>query len=301
MAFTCSPRELDNIKAMNFNIRYDTEADGVNKWDNRKSYVLKAIQDFNPDLLGIQEAQQSQVDYLSSNLLNYYAVVNDNCNKCSQQQGSLLFVKKSRYKIKAVRHFWLSTTPLVPDTNDFVRTSSRYNNGPRSMSCVDLLDKMENYNIFFCNTHWDGDVRWNEQAAQLTKDIFRQYGKRINILTGDFNEFPFAHQTWPNMPNWIASRRSHSYDTMMSFLVDGFKQLHPNNTQSSGCGWDLMCPMWDNDYRVDWILHGNNIHTKESEIRVLRRPNGLPISDHFPVVSVLEVINHFSISHNPAH
>jgi len=183
MAFTCSPRELDTIKVMNFNIRYDTEADGVNKWDNRKSYVLKAIQDFNPDLLGIQEAQQSQVDYLSSNLSTHHAVVNNNCNKCAQQQGSLLFVKKSRYKVVGERHFWLSTTPLTPDTHDFIRTSPRHDNGPRSMSCVELIDKIENYNIFFCNTHWDGDILWNEQAAQLTKDIFRQYGKRINILT----------------------------------------------------------------------------------------------------------------------
>jgi len=275
---------------MNFNIRYDTEIDGVNKWDNRRSFVLKAIQDFNPDLLGTQEAMKSQVDYLSSNLTEYRSIGTDNCD-CREQYDSLLFVKKVRYEILEERHFWLSTTPHIPFTNDFARTSPRPSNGPRTMSCVELLDKIDNYTLFFCNTHWDGDVLSNEQSAELTKQIFAQYGKKVNILTGDFNEFPFNYNSWPQTPDWIATRQSHAYDTLMSFMIDGFKQLHPNNTQSSGCGWDLTCPVWDNDYRIDWILHNKNVHTQESNISIERRPNGLPVSDHFPVISILEVVN----------
>jgi endonuclease/exonuclease/phosphatase family metal-dependent hydrolase len=275
---------------MNFNIRYDTEIDGVNKWDNRRSFVLKAIQDFNPDLLGTQEAMKSQVDYLSSNLTKYHSIGTDNCD-CREQYDSLLFVKKARYEILEERHFWLSTTPYIPFTNDFVRTSPRPSNGPRTMSCVELLDRIDNYTLFFCNTHWDGDVLSNEQSADLTKQIFTQYGKKINILTGDFNEFPFNYNVWPQTPDWIATRQSHAYDTLMSFMIDGFKQLRPNNIQSSGCGWDLDCPVWDNDYRIDWILHSKNIHTQESKISIERRPNGLPVSDHFPVISILEVVS----------
>ena len=72
--FSC-PKIVNDIRVMSFNIRYDTESDGIHKWDNRKDFVLEVIQDFDPDLLGIQEAMKSQVDYLSNNLKDIIVLV----------------------------------------------------------------------------------------------------------------------------------------------------------------------------------------------------------------------------------
>jgi len=40
---------------MSFNIRLGVANDGENHWDKRKELVLKTIQNFGPDLLGLQE------------------------------------------------------------------------------------------------------------------------------------------------------------------------------------------------------------------------------------------------------
>jgi endonuclease/exonuclease/phosphatase family metal-dependent hydrolase len=70
-------------------------------------------------------------------------------------------------------------------------------------------------------------------------------------------------------------------------MVDGFKEINPDNKQPSGCGWEPECPEeFMGDYRIDWVLHSKNLVVKRSEILVERR-NGAPSSDHFPVISIL--------------
>ena len=270
---------------MSFNIRYDTESDGIYKWDNRKEFVLEVINDFSPDLLGIQEAMMSQVNYLKLNLSGYYGF-GIKTNKNIDQQDSLLFVKKSRFNIIDEKHFWMSKTPEIPYSNNFNTYNSTSIQNQRTISCVTLYDKVNYNDLFFCNTHWNGDVLWVEQASELTKRIFTKLGKDINILVGDFNAFPFDYNSWPSSPDWILNKKSRAYSILTSFLVDGFKMLYPNNTQPSGCGWDPVCPKFDNDYRVDWIMHSDSVFTSDAEILVKRR-NGVPVSDHFPVISIL--------------
>jgi endonuclease/exonuclease/phosphatase family metal-dependent hydrolase len=45
-----------SVKVMSYNIRLDTEADGVNQWKNRPEKVINLIKKYNPDLFGVQEA-----------------------------------------------------------------------------------------------------------------------------------------------------------------------------------------------------------------------------------------------------
>ena len=44
------------VNVMSYNIRLDTEADGINQWKNRTKKVYELIKKNNPDLLGVQEA-----------------------------------------------------------------------------------------------------------------------------------------------------------------------------------------------------------------------------------------------------
>jgi endonuclease/exonuclease/phosphatase family metal-dependent hydrolase len=39
-----------------YNIRYANPADGLDIWENRRDSLSKAIMDFHPDFLGLQEA-----------------------------------------------------------------------------------------------------------------------------------------------------------------------------------------------------------------------------------------------------
>ena len=40
--------------SMSFNIRYDNESDGINKWNNRKEELIDLLNANKPDFLGIQ-------------------------------------------------------------------------------------------------------------------------------------------------------------------------------------------------------------------------------------------------------
>ena len=59
------------IKVMSFNIRYGTAKDGENSWPHRYQLVIETIRISDPDLLGLQEVQSFQADYLKEQLPDY--------------------------------------------------------------------------------------------------------------------------------------------------------------------------------------------------------------------------------------
>ena len=60
------------LKVMSFNIRYGTAKDGDNAWPKRKDSVAAAIIDYEPDILGTQEALPFQVEFLQEHLFDYH-------------------------------------------------------------------------------------------------------------------------------------------------------------------------------------------------------------------------------------
>ena len=61
----------EKINIMTYNIRLNTDADGINKWDNRKEGIVSLIKNEDVDILGIQEALPDQIEYLSNQLKDY--------------------------------------------------------------------------------------------------------------------------------------------------------------------------------------------------------------------------------------
>jgi len=60
-----------SVSVMSYNIRLDTEADGINQWKNRPDKVVALIKKYNPDLLGVQEALHNQMMDLQKGLSEY--------------------------------------------------------------------------------------------------------------------------------------------------------------------------------------------------------------------------------------
>ena len=73
--FNSCSSSSEKINIMTYNIRLDTEADGINMWDNRKEGVLSLIKEESVDILGIQEGLPSQIEYLSKELDGYSMMV----------------------------------------------------------------------------------------------------------------------------------------------------------------------------------------------------------------------------------
>jgi len=56
---------------MSYNIRYDNPKDAENAWPNRKETLVNQILFYAPDILGIQEGLEHQVNYINDKLESY--------------------------------------------------------------------------------------------------------------------------------------------------------------------------------------------------------------------------------------
>ena len=57
------PRATDPdepLRVMSLNVRTGTAPDGANAWPKRRKLLLRAVRDYDPDLLGTQEALKFQ-------------------------------------------------------------------------------------------------------------------------------------------------------------------------------------------------------------------------------------------------
>jgi endonuclease/exonuclease/phosphatase family metal-dependent hydrolase len=59
------------LKVMTFNLRVDTENDGINRFFRRTDRVLKVIRDESPDVIGFQEDLEDMRDFLRKVLPSY--------------------------------------------------------------------------------------------------------------------------------------------------------------------------------------------------------------------------------------
>jgi endonuclease/exonuclease/phosphatase family metal-dependent hydrolase len=51
---------VDPFTVMTFNVRCDTDADGLHAWRHRRDLVIETIRAHDPDLLGLQEPTRDQ-------------------------------------------------------------------------------------------------------------------------------------------------------------------------------------------------------------------------------------------------
>ncbi|HEX5167676.1 MAG TPA: endonuclease/exonuclease/phosphatase family protein [Cyclobacteriaceae bacterium] len=168
---------------MTYNIRLDSEKDGVNAWPNRKGKVFELIRKYDPDILGVQEALHHQLQDLIANLKDYsYVGVGRDDGKEAGEYSAIL-IRKDRFDIKEKGTFWLSETPEVPGSKSWDAAITRV------ASWAKLIDTNLHKEFLIANTHFDHigkEARKN--SAQLIKDKIGIIGKNLpTILTGDFN------------------------------------------------------------------------------------------------------------------
>jgi len=56
---------------MAFNIRYDEPKYGIHAWPNRQTAVLEMLNDYDVDVFGLQEALDTQLEYIAVNMPQY--------------------------------------------------------------------------------------------------------------------------------------------------------------------------------------------------------------------------------------
>jgi endonuclease/exonuclease/phosphatase family metal-dependent hydrolase len=262
------PRQQD-LRVMSFNVRVKTFLDMFgHSWNSRKTLLLTAIRQFDPDVLGTQECLADQADFLRENLQGYEFVGAGRDD--GQRKGEMcgVFYKTSRFEAIDSGHFWLSERPEQPG-------SKGWDAGfPRIVTWVKLRPRDGSGSFCLFNTHFDV---WGRRARVESAKMLQQRMTSIAagipcIVTGDFNDEP----------------GSKAYRTLLAGLnplTDTFGALHAADKRDvQGTRHDYT---GDTDGpRIDWIMTTAGFTPVQSAIGHTRQGNKYP-SDHFPVMAVL--------------
>jgi endonuclease/exonuclease/phosphatase family metal-dependent hydrolase len=257
------------LNVMTFNIRVASGGDGTNNWAYRRTVVTKIIIESDIDIVGTQETEPSQQNYLTTNLPTYRSVGVGRENGKTGGEYNSIFFKKVRFDILADGTFWLSETPDKPGSKSW---GSGY---VRIATWAKLKDKATDKELFVINTHID-HISKDAQVKQveiLLQKITELHGDLPVILTGDFNMSP-------DNDNIIAitnSSLSHTRDVAESKSGKDYTYHGFSETPTAG------------HYFADYIF------TDSDNIRVLHHSvlpeklDGVYLSDHVPVTAKIEI------------
>lgn len=263
------------LRVMSFNIRYGTAKDGENHWDRRKLFLLDAIRQFDPDLLGTQETLDFQRDFLAQQLSGYGVVgVGRDDGKQAGEMMAIYF-RKARFELLEEGHFWLSETP------EKIGSKSWDSSLPRMVTWVRLRDRLrpEASPVSFLNTHFDhrGDKARLESARLIRRRLESDAQSPAVILTGDFNTDE-ASEPYNALFRPVDDRPSPLRDTL--------REVRPQKGDREGTFSNFRASETQGP-RIDWIGVSSAWKVVEAGIDRTERDGRTP-SDHFPVTAILE-------------
>jgi endonuclease/exonuclease/phosphatase family metal-dependent hydrolase len=245
------------LSAMTLNLRFGRADDGPNSWENRKERYVSFFQEYRPDFIGMQEANDFQIDFLKS-LLQEYNCIGQRIPSPPYWQDNIIFFKK-QWKCSSYERFFLSHTPTIP---------SRFADSKWPRQCVLGIFQKKRISVMCLNTHFDFLSSVQEQSAKIINQKLSSYhDSRIPvIITGDFNALPESpgyreFNTNGNLKEVFYGDYSGTYH--------GFTGEH-------------------SDRHIDWILYKGSMELLK-KTKIIDQYQGGYLSDHFPVLAEFRI------------
>lgn len=273
------------IRIMSFNVRgaRGADVDGVNAWADRADLNVAVIQEADPDLIGFQELQATNLaryvqEFPAYTYLPGPPVSNDRIHKW---EYVALFWKRERFDLLDAGSFYLSESP---DRYLFSWESACV----RGANWVKLVDQEDGSSFFFLNTHLDhiSPLARQEGARLILAQLAAANPEQQPMfLTGDFNAEGAATPEQESAP---AHRIFLDAGYVDAFFATG--KAGPANTFHGFQGDALVLPP-EHSARIDWILaHPGRSRLAMANYQVIRtaQPPLYP-SDHYPVVAELRI------------
>jgi endonuclease/exonuclease/phosphatase family metal-dependent hydrolase len=257
-----------SVKVMSYNIRLDTEADGVNQWKNRTAKVYALIKENDPDLLGVQEALPNQMMDLKNNLPEYDFVGVGRDDGKDKGEYSAIFYRKNRFDVITSKTFWLSETPEVAGSKSWDAAITRV------VTYAVLKDKSTGNSFAYFNTHFD---HIGKEARKNSAKLIKTYiaGMMASgaldsttpiLISGDFNSEP----------------SDEPYKTIIDGTNIKLTDARPTkNLTGTFCGFEVNAIKCKT---IDYIFYSP--HWKSEVYNVIQNHDGKYYpSDHLPVVA----------------
>ena len=183
LVFIVGQLSAQEMSFMTYNIRYANVNDGDNQWEKRKEYLSDQIRFYEPDVIGIQEGLELQVNFLNARLSDYeFFGVGRNDGK-NKGEYCAIFYKGNKFDVLKQDTFWLSEHPE--------QISVGWDAAMERICTYGLfLNKKTGKKFWVFNTHFDHiGVEAREKSAALIAQKIREINKGNFpvILMGDFN------------------------------------------------------------------------------------------------------------------
>lgn len=273
-----SAQELINV--LSYNIRLPNPGDGINYWENRKDRVAQTILFHEAELVGVQEAFRSQLDYLQNALPGYewFGVcrTDGSTTPDPDNEFSAIFYKKSSFERLDGGTFWLSETPDIAGSKGWDAAL------PRIVTWVKLRQLSNGTVFYYFNTHFDhmGKNARINSARLLRNKIDGIAGGFPVICTGDFNADPETeiYQTMVTEGFEVSLKDA--------YLISKLPHFGPNSSFTAS----FTLPEQENR-RIDYIFVSPEVDILKHAI-LGEAIEGRTASDHLAVFAKVSLLQH---------
>ncbi|MBN2137018.1 MAG: endonuclease/exonuclease/phosphatase family protein [Sedimentisphaerales bacterium] len=278
----CKAEKAGDVNVMSFNIRYGTANDGQNSWNNRREIVFGVIRKYSPDIVGLQEALNFQIEQIRKAAPGYAMIgVGREDGKTKGEYSAILY-RKSRFEVEKSGTFWLSDTPEVPGSITWGNACTRICTWAR------FVEKDTGRAFYHFNLHLDHISQPSREKSMLllVERIKARRHADPFVVTGDFNagernkailflkakttlEGPNGNQVGNSIP-----------------MVDTFRVVQPDAKRVATFN---RFKGGDAGSKIDYILTTADIKVLDAQI-IRDNTDGRYPSDHFPVTARLAIL-----------
>ena len=257
--FSSCSNSFKALSIMTYNIRLDTQEDGINQWSKRKKGLASLIKKLNPDILGIQEGLPNQILYLSKQLEGY-SLIGSGRDGGNNGEYCAIYYKKNKFKLEKDETFWLSETPELP--------SIGWDAALNRIATVGVFTNVNSSKkLVVYNSHFDhlGKIAREKSVEVIMNHIkVNDYLKNVIVVMGDFNSAP----------------NESPIKILKENLNDSFNEASQQKPFGTFNGFDLKTKL---SKRIDYIFT-KNIKVQNYNHIFKKLPNGLWPSDHLPIL-----------------
>ena len=276
------PPKPSALNVCSFNIRFsnDTPDTGNRNWTVRKNWIVDFVNNYEIDVIGMQEEKDDQTADLKVLLAEKYKTVGKASSGEPGYEYNGVYYKTSTIALLDSGRFWLSETPDV----ESIGWDAIYQ---RQVTWCHFKEIGSGKEFFFFNTHFShikgpAQITDNSVARANSTKLLRNKVKSISrgeavIVTGDFN-------IWPTSDTYQALTGSELAGTQ---LIDSrtlvSTPLGPN--YSGHCFGECIV----DGKIVDYVFVNDKVSATKHEI-VDEQPSPTSyLSDHYPVFAEISI------------
>ena len=271
------PSDGLSLNIMSFNIRRGTKSDGKNHWIFRRKLVQEVLTQYQPDVLGLQEALDFQIEEIRGILPGYAKVGIGNLGG-SEGMHNAIFYDAAKFDLDGDGTIWFSDTPSVPGSKGWGNTISR------TFTWARLIEKKSGQAFYFYNVHLDHiSLRSRKKSVVvLVQHIRNRLFPDPFIVTGDFNagekSAPIRYLKGIHLLKTKPKLRVLNPEP----FVDTFRACHPHLRRAAATfhGYNRFLLR----LKIDYIFVPSSVRVDDAQVIQLRRERCYP-SDHFPLVT----------------